>query len=167
MWTPARIVEAAKAWPSVPTPEEWLKAGPHNPSAQTVREVFGTFRSMLDAAGLEPRRRKNDARGGWDVLSICNAIFRWHFEHGRLPRAHEWSTPPEGFPSSATVRRWFGGWNAAMVAAGYQPQWSHRSRRGYAAVVSNASRRNTTGPGGSSVQVSAAGARKEQGSQPC
>ncbi len=141
MWTPEAIIRSAKKWPSTPSSAEWRKGGTKNPSSQTVREVFGTFGAMLKAAGMEARPRKNDARKGWDRASICDAIFRWHYAHGKLPRAHEWHTPPEGFPSTATVRRWFGGWNAAMTAAGYVPSHARRSRKGYSAVIAGATKR--------------------------
>ena len=44
----------------------------------------------------------------------------WAHEHGRPPTLEEWRRAGARHPSAATVRRLFGSWNAALVAAGFE-----------------------------------------------
>jgi len=44
----------------------------------------------------------------------------WADEHGRPPTLEEWRRASARHPSAATVRRLFGTWNAALIAAGFE-----------------------------------------------
>lgn len=136
-WTEDKIVAAFHAWErehgKAPGQEDWLRATPHYPAAQTVRDVFGSFTAGRNAAGLTYVRI--NSRGLWDRQSVVEAIFRWSFEHGRPPAAHEWHVPPPGWPRSYRVRQLFGGWNAALVAAGYEPRWTKKSKKSFRAQI--------------------------------
>lgn len=145
LWTPEAIVAALVAWGRDhdgrgPAEREWRRAGKGHPATQTVREVFGSLSVAFWLAGLEAPERVNTL-GVWTRDEIVGAIYLWRFDTGRLPRAHEWARPRPGFPASATVRRHFGSWNAAIVAAGYEPTHARRSRASYRQVAGNAVRR--------------------------
>lgn len=136
VWTPEAILTAIRAWAEThdgkgPATKDWRRAAPDHPSAMTVWEIFGGLCKARVAAGVESPGRKNAANDGWTKETIVAAIYRWHVDHGVLPRAYQWGTPPEGFPSQSTVRRHFGSWNSGIVAAGYEPTHSRRSAYGY------------------------------------
>jgi hypothetical protein len=99
----------------------------------TVRTVFGSWNSGVAAAGLRPRR-PGEARGipasasaggaesavRWPKRRVLARLRAWAQEHGRPPTLEEWRRAGESHPSAATVRRLFGTWNAALVAAGFE-----------------------------------------------
>lgn len=137
VWTREAIVDALREWTAKhgrpPGSREWRKAGPGHPSSVTVRAKFPTFDAARRQAGLV-FLRCNQA-GEWTRQDIIAAIFRWTFVHGELPRAEEWHVSVDGYPTEWWVRREFGTWNAAIVAAGYEPRCPRRSKRGYRAVM--------------------------------
>lgn len=120
-WTPKSIIDAFDKWHEThgraPSTHDWRKASYENPSADQVLQVFGSFDRGRRAAGLRYIRR--NYVGPWTKAAILEAILKWHFEHGQPPKAREWFSPPEGFPSTGTVRRKFGSWNRAITQAGY------------------------------------------------
>lgn len=145
IWTPQAIIEAFQRWTRhhgrVPSSHSWRKAKLGHPSTDQVAEVFGSFDAGRSAAGLT-YVRSNDASARWDRQSIVTAILRWRFQNGRLPRAHEWQGGQSSeWPSTATVRRYFGSWNGAIVAAGYEPTHARRSKTGYRAVAAALTKR--------------------------
>jgi Homing endonuclease associated repeat len=137
-WTRETIVYALELWHRrhlcSPTVAEWRLAGESHPSATTVRAVFGSWNSAIVAAGLRPRRpgewRRRGSSGGenanessavrWPTSTVIARLRAWAEEHGRPPTLEEWRRAGERNPSSATVRRIFGTWNAALVAAGFE-----------------------------------------------
>lgn len=58
----------------------------------------------------------------WTHDMIVYAINLWYRKHNRTPLASEWEAAGENHPSRQTVMRFFGSWNAAMKAAGFQPR---------------------------------------------
>ena len=138
-WTRETIIYAFELWHRrhlcSPTVAEWRRAGESHPSVTTVRTVFGSWNSAVAAAGLRPRRpgeaRKGSSRraqrkpgvgGALAQRQSLRACTRWAQEHGRPPTLEEWRRAGESHPSAATVRRLFGTWNAALVAAGFEPR---------------------------------------------
>jgi hypothetical protein len=142
IWSVAAIVDAMRAWAEAngraPSSYAWRKAEVGHPSFDQVCEVFGTFDRARAAAGL--RYQRTNGRGVWTRETVKAAFFRFVFLHGRLPRAREWATTNRSndWPSTTTVRRLFGAWNAAVVAAGYEPSHPRKSRKGYAGVIGHA-----------------------------
>lgn len=69
----------------------------------------------------------------WTEEKIKREIQSWVKRHGLPPTSAEWSVPadrPNFFrgevgrrPTSSTVQRVFGSWNAAIRAAGYEPRY--------------------------------------------
>ena len=139
-WTRETIIYAFELWHRrylcSPTVAEWRRAGRDNPSATTVRSAFGSWNSAVEggrpasaAAGRGPRRparRSSRARAPEDGHALAAAARRrarcrrWAHEHGRPPTLEEWRRAGTRHPSAATVRRLFGSWNAALVAAGFE-----------------------------------------------
>ncbi len=137
-WTRETIIYAFELWHRrhlcSPTVAEWRRAGSDNPSATTVRSAFGSWNSAVKAAGLRPRRpgeaRKTSppaieqppagAVPRWPPPRVVERLQAWAHEHGRPPTLEEWRRAGARHPSAATVRRLFGSWNAALVAAGFE-----------------------------------------------
>lgn len=138
VWTADAIAEAMRRWHAEhgepPKFEEWRRATPFQPNATTVQTVFGSWNAGVSYAGFKPRPRQRPYKG-WTREQIIDEIFRFRFEHGRLPRCLDWWSPGEGRPSSRQVRRVFGSWNGAIVAAGYKPTKAYRCDQGYRAVA--------------------------------
>ncbi len=65
----------------------------------------------------------------WTNETILYAIHLWHRKHRRPPATSEWEQAGENHPSRQTVRRVFGSWNEAMVAAGFTPRPRGRPRQ--------------------------------------
>jgi Homing endonuclease associated repeat/Homeodomain-like domain len=90
---------------------------------------------LRDREGL-PRARHWVRRDTWSADGVLAALRAWEVEHGRAPRAYEWSptlgrsvgllgrTPSRWereyprWPSYATVCRHHGSWRGALLAAG-------------------------------------------------
>jgi len=136
-WSRETILYALELWHRrnlcSPTVAEWRLAGESHPSVTTVRAVFGSWNKAIAAAGLRPRR-PGEARGvragagsrdgqsavRWPTHAVIARLRAWAEEHGRPPTLEEWRRASERNPSAATVRRLFGTWNAALVAAGFE-----------------------------------------------
>jgi Homing endonuclease associated repeat len=137
-WTRETIIYAFELWHRrylcSPTVAEWRRAGRDNPSATTVRSAFGSWNSAVKAAGLRPRRPGEARKTGspaiehppaeavtrWPPPRVVERLQAWAHEHGRPPTLEEWRRAGARHPSAATVRRLFGSWNAALVAAGFE-----------------------------------------------
>ena len=130
LWTPTAIIDALRAWAYThgrsPTSRDWKKSGLAHPSSVRVYSVFGSWPTALEAAGLTPRGNE------WNRSNVKDAIFRFRFEHGRLPKTRDWRNASDQYPCETTVRKLFGTWNAAIAAAGYEPH--HRRRNTTAAA---------------------------------
>jgi hypothetical protein len=138
-WTRETIIYAFELWHRrhlcSPTVAEWRLAGESHPSVTTVRSVFGSWNSAVAAAGFRPRRPGEARRAGpalvpgrsepavrWPVNTVVARLRAWTDDHGRPPTLEEWRRASARHPSSATVRRLFGTWNDALVAAGFEPR---------------------------------------------
>lgn len=134
-WTPEKILVAIRRWAEThdgfgPASKEWRTAAVWHPAHSTVNEIFGGMTAANDAAGVKHPRRKN-AADVWTRESIILAILRWNFEYGELPRWADWRNALPDYPSHYIVRRVFGSWNVAVVAAGYEPRCPRRTTDGY------------------------------------
>lgn len=138
-WTREHVVDAIQRWTALhgraPGAREWRAAAPGFPSSVTVRERFGTFEAARQAAGVTFLR--SNQVGAWTRDEIVAAVFRWMFLYGELPRACDWDVSRDGFPTEWWVRKRFGTWNAAIVAAGYEPRCPRRSSHGYRALMAH------------------------------
>jgi len=129
-WTAAELVAAVKAWDAEhgqpPRTRDWIPSGnPDNPSlwtrelprwppASAGRIVFGSWAALLTAAGFDVYNPS------WTHEEVLASIRAWNDAHGRPPAKHHWDTTDGTHPSSATVRRMFGTFVAAVQAAGLQ-----------------------------------------------
>lgn len=132
-WTRERILEAFRAWEQKhggpPSARDWRLGVPAHPAASTVYKRFGNWSALMRAAGHPPRvpRRPNETTRE----AVCQAVYRWAYDHGRLPRWRDWMHAAPGRPTADQVIRLFGSWNAAIVAAGYEPKVMYRTVEGY------------------------------------
>ena len=83
-----------------------------------------------------PAKRKRKRKRKFTRAKVIEAMQEWDNSHGRPPFSNEWSSTaglPSWVPSTRTVYNLFGsgGWNKAMVAAGFPPrdpvppEWTH------------------------------------------
>lgn len=138
IWTPQSIIAALQAWTEKhgrpPTADQWRKATIVNPAHKTVHSMFGSFEAARRAAGVT-LIRKNHA-GTWTREQVIDAITRWVFVHGRIPRRTNWQVGTDDHPTVHRVESLFGTWNGAIVAAGYEPLRAKRSKQSYRASMS-------------------------------
>lgn len=88
-------------------------------------EIIGGPDSSLVALTDEPDSivRRIPRPQKWTCRQIISAIQKWAKEHGEPPLYKEWKRPNgRGIPSTASVARAFGSWNAAIEAAGFSPR---------------------------------------------
>lgn len=134
-WSRENIIYAIDLWHRQhlrpPTAREWELAGDRHPSAATTRRVYGSWNAAVQAAGFRPvgpgqrrvrREAELDRARRWSHARVLLVIRAWTTVHGRPPYADEWRSAGPGRPTTATVRRRFGSWNRAMLAAGYVPR---------------------------------------------
>jgi hypothetical protein len=141
-WTRERVIEAIRSHAAVhgqpPAPIQWRhstgppwKRGAH-PKATTVIRLFGSFSDAVVAAGFEPWRRW----GTWTSEQVIAAIRAHVARHGQPPLAQDWrhstSEPGAAHPTQETVRRLFGSFSDAVVAAGFEPRNKQKWTRGQA-----------------------------------
>jgi hypothetical protein len=106
-----------------PTRDE-LHTDDDAPSAATVQNFFGSWNDAIQAAGFEPRTLGGQTQYSRDELIT------------HIQRLADGDNPPtatefradDDTPATATVRTYFGSWNNAVEAAGFQPD-SHQYSR--------------------------------------
>lgn len=132
-WTPERILDAFRAWEAAhgrpPGVRDWRRGTPAHPASSTVYKNFGNWAGLMREAGHQPRRPHRISAVTRD--EVCQAIYRWVYDHRRLPTWRDWVHAADGRPSSDQVVRLFGSWNSAIVAAGYEPRVKFRTLDGY------------------------------------
>ena len=138
-WTRETIIYAFELWHRrylcSPTVAEWRRAGSDNPSATTVRQrvrlveqrgqggraaAAAAGRGSQDGHARRSSGRRPSAVTRWPPPRVVERLQAWAHEHGRPPTLEEWRRAGARHPSAATVRRLFGSWNAALVAAGFE-----------------------------------------------
>jgi hypothetical protein len=125
-WAREEALERLAAWAQAhgraPTIAD-ARADPVLPSAQSCRDLCGSWTAALRAAGLTPAYEAH-----WSdehVRAILARWARWHTRHAAgEPSAasyRRWAAQqPTPVPSATSIRRRFGGsWNAARLAAGF------------------------------------------------
>lgn len=94
--------------------------------ASTLAEIVGEKDGQLteligDEAASQTRWIGRPQK--WTRRQIISHIRAWVKEHGEPPDSDEWNAPRgRGFPSTASVRRHFGTFNEAIIAAGFEPR---------------------------------------------
>ena len=88
------------------------------PSADTVRNHFGSFGAAIEAAGLHPRPGGADVR--WTDEAILEALRDVAYEQGSPPRPEDLDDPSEELPGVEVVVLRFGTWQEAIAAAGLE-----------------------------------------------
>jgi hypothetical protein len=141
-WTREAILAALRLWVErfgeAPTVTDWSEAHARKCSLQTqekkrrrretgrwpgptlVAAEFGSWKGMLELAELPLPRMA--MRGTWTRETVVESMRAWAAEHGRPPRATDWTHAEQGaHPSSKTVYDLFGSWPAGLAAAGFSP----------------------------------------------
>jgi hypothetical protein len=108
-----------------PTASEF-RADDDTPATATVRTHFGNWNTAVEAAGFQPRSRHQQQKQ-WSDAEIITHIQR--LADGDDPPTQQEFNADTDAPSVPTVRRYFGSWNDAIEAAGYQPREGHRGRK--------------------------------------
>jgi DNA invertase Pin-like site-specific DNA recombinase len=120
-WGKAEILGAMQAWSDThgrsPTWADWKKADSFHPSTMTVIHHYGKWRRALRRAGLKPVEPGPRRSRQWKNDEIIAAIRAWADEHGRPPTWDEWCRAAPEHPTTQTVRKHFGSWQAALAAA--------------------------------------------------
>jgi hypothetical protein len=120
-WTAERIIELLREDAArrgrAPLASQWGRATPERPSSKTVQTRFGSWRRALFVADLPP----TPPTRRWSDAEIIASIRRWAALNGGPPTSREWAKAAPGRPSSNTVAEHFGGWSAAIKAAGFKP----------------------------------------------
>ena len=95
----------------------WERDCPRFPPCSHVVRRFGSWNAALQAAGFD--RPRPDA---WSEHEIVEALRAWARTHGFAPSSSDWETSPDRNIISSR----FGGWNAALAAAGLEPRFVRR-----------------------------------------
>jgi hypothetical protein len=78
---------------------------------------FGSWNAALQAAGFDrPRPR------AWSDQEIVEVLRSWAAKRGAAPSSSDW----DGSPNPDVIAGRFGGWNAALAAAGLTPRFVRR-----------------------------------------
>lgn len=85
------------------------------PSADTVKQHFGSWKNGIEAAGYTTYDNTI-----YSKESIISSIQQFYVENGRIPQRRDFNNTQE-YPGKTTVTKYFGSWNNAIRAAGYQP----------------------------------------------
>lgn len=130
-----------------PRRHDWLTAGPGHPEGSVVYRLFGSWGAGLVAAGLQASAPAPPGRpGGWDAEAVVEAIGDWAERYGEPPRLVDWNpglarrldledvaalweAERPRYPSSSTVRRLLGSWNAGLAAAAQRSTQSGLKRQ--------------------------------------
>lgn len=64
-----------------------------------------------------------DIRRKWNRESIIKAIQKFVKLNNRIPEFREWNShnSTTGYPSTASIKKYFGSWNSGIKAAGFEP----------------------------------------------
>ncbi len=137
-WSAQELLDAVAAWEQLegrpptnvdwrPTnngiPNRWQQEFPHWPPASAAKIVFGSWTSMMAAAGYPPYNPP------WSPQQVIDALQRMARELGRAPTKEECDDSPDGYPSASTIKRRFGSFTAGIRAAGLEPIGYRRSTR--------------------------------------
>jgi hypothetical protein len=137
-WTHADVVAAIRAWTAErgapPRYREWTPGrgaaweaeSPRWPSAAVVASLYRDWNAALRAAGAAPRERR------WDDAAVRAALAAFWARTGRPPAPADVAAPGWPGPSRETLRRRFGGIDAAWTRLAPIPG---ESLRGFAGRV--------------------------------
>jgi hypothetical protein len=149
VWTRERVIEALQTWAeregAWPRKTDWHSSGPGHPPCSIVRDVFGSWKSAVDAAqeaseiiyarpkvgGARSRTAPSAPRaahGHWTRERIARAARAWRQRTGEWPKSSDWRRPGIDHPGYDIVRSRFAGWREMLDAAG-APTPKPRRRR--------------------------------------
>ena len=95
----------------------WERDCPRFPPHSHVIRRLGSWSAALQAAGFDrPRSR------AWSDEEIVEALRSWAAAHAHAPFSGEWDASPD----RNVIADRFGGWNAALTAAGLEPRFVRR-----------------------------------------
>jgi hypothetical protein len=135
-WTREAMLERLQTWAAAhggygPRQPDWETDGHGDwepnvwPSVSRIRAEFGSWSGALAAAGVPARPREPRSVRRWTRDVIVERLRAWAAEHaGEAPRSTDWhgsghpDWSPGNWPSASVVQTVFGGWEAALDAAG-------------------------------------------------
>lgn len=100
-----------------PSKKEFKQLRPNGPSPSSYAYRFKSWNAALEAAGLEIRYHHTPAHDDETLLKTLHDLAG---KLGRTPTMRELQAYP-GLPSRSAYTRRFGNWNAALEAAGLEP----------------------------------------------
>jgi hypothetical protein len=145
-WTRESMIERLRAWAAAhggygPRQPDWETNGHPDwqpnvwPSVSRIRAEFGGWSQALAAAGVPARPREPRSVPRWTQNTIVERLRTWAAAHaGQAPRSSDWHARghPDWsagtWPSASIVRTAFGGWEAALEAAGLTARPRHQPR---------------------------------------
>jgi hypothetical protein len=119
----------------------------HSLTGQAYRQLFPgaplvseNFAGIVRDRAIDPCRTVPDGRRPnrwlvlyWTAERIIRAIHSWAKLHGgEPPKYNDWSRATDAHPARITVVERFGSWNAAIAAAGLEPNPKHVSQKPHA-----------------------------------
>lgn len=104
--------------------DQWGHRIYQGPSLDYEFEEGGSFSEIVGYSGAaETAARKIKRPQKWTKRAIIKHIRAWVKEHGETPGYADWNKPNgRGVPSSASLARHFGSFDAAIRAAGFEPR---------------------------------------------
>lgn len=126
-WTDELVLEAIRARHAAGKPLTYMAAVREDEALTgAARKRFGSWPAALAAAGFDPAEHKAPrvARRRWDEVTVIREIQAAHAA-GHDMDAHATQLRDGSLVSSA--RSYFGGWDAALLAAGLDPAEHRRT----------------------------------------
>jgi hypothetical protein len=125
-WDDAEIIGAIQAWVDThghnPIWADWSNDATGYSNTRTVISHFGSWRRAHRQAGLKKRDPAPPRKPNWDDLDVIRALTDWTATHGHPPTWADWLKGTPDHPCATTVRAHFGSMQAALAAAGLEPE---------------------------------------------
>ena len=119
LWSDEEIIASLQEWAArhgrSPNSCEWITGSPDRPGSLCVRRRFGSWARALKRAGLKPNTRTQHRY--WTDQEILNALRHWTTDHGRPPKAKDWTQATPAHPCARTVAQHYGTFATGVLAA--------------------------------------------------
>lgn len=120
-WNKDKIIESillfVEEHGKVPVRRDFDKSKGKYPGRETIRRHFGSWNNTIEAAGLNPNRK----RKSWVEQELIESIQLFYEEHGKIPQTKDFEKSEGKYPSCSTIIKQFGSWNKAIEVSGFNP----------------------------------------------